>query len=270
MPSLAEAEPAIKEERKMTHRSLSSALRAAAAAVVGAGMLASLASSAHAYVLSGCGQWIKWTDPTGYYTVFNDEWGSNVPNSQCLYVTNWDQWFVVANDTGTGVKGFPDTSFNIGKGPTAISSLHQCTATYNFTAPADATYDWAFDIWSGGSGHSDEIMIWESWAGSVGPIAATYGCAGYPATACPIATNVSIGGSTWNVYRGNFGHNTVSFLNTTMRSSGTEDILAIMQYCQAQGLLAKNTISQVQFGPEITATNGAETFALNTYGTTTN
>jgi accessory colonization factor AcfC len=229
-------------------------------AVLGLGALIAAPQQAHAYVYSSSANFASWTDNT--YTVYNDVWGNHRKGTQVLNVNSASSWNAYSNQSGSGVKSYPDVSFLTGN--RALSSFTSCTASFNFTSPSDASYDTAFDLWS--SNNADEVMIWEDWNGSVGPIASSYTCNG----ACPIYTNVSIGGSTWNVYQGNTGHNVVSFLRTTKRTSGTEDCLAIMNWAAANNLLLSNTLNQVQFGVEITATNGWEYFWCNSYSSTTN
>jgi hypothetical protein len=236
----------------------SSARRTISAAVLGIGALAVAASTAHAYVYTSCARFASWTD--GYYTVYNDVWGTHKTNTQCININSASNWNVTSTQSGSGVKSYPNTSFILNK---TLSSINTLTATFSHTAPSDASFDAAFDIWTANS--VDEIMIWEDWAGAVGPIASSYTCGG----ACPIFSNVSIGGVTYNVYQGNSGHNVVSFPRTTKTTTATQDIKAIMSFRATNGLLtdSTHTVGQVQYGFEVTATNGTETFSMNSYST---
>jgi len=237
-----------------------SGIRAVATTAMIFGVLAIVAGSANAYVYSTSARFGSWTD--GTYTVYNDVWGTHKPNTQTLNVNSASSWNAYSNQTGGGIKSYPNVSYLTNN--RAISTFTSITSTFNFTSPSNAAYDTAFDVWS--TSNADEIMIWEDWNGAVGPIANSYSCGG----ACPSYTNVSIGGSTWNVYQGNTGHNVVSFLRTTKRTSGTEDVLAIMKWAAANGLLLSQTINQVQFGVEITSTTGWEYFNCNSYSSTWN
>ena len=128
--------------------------------------------------------------------------------------------------------------------------------------PSGAYYDAAYDLWT--NGNVDEVMVWEQWNGT-GPIATTYTCNDLGVSGCPFATNVSIGGGTYDVYQGNYGHNTISFLRTSQRSSGSENLLALMNWLVSQGKLDSDTFSTADFGVEITKTVGSQTFTVNSY-----
>jgi hypothetical protein len=238
---------------------MSSARRILAATGLCAVALTMPASSANAYVYTSCARFGSWT--SGIYTVYNNVWGNHKPNTQCLNVNSASSWNVTSTQTGSGVKSYPNTSFLMNNKP--ISSINTLSATFSTTAPSNASYNAAFDIWT--AGNVDEIMVWENWAGAVGPISTSYSCGG----ACPIFSNVSIGGATWNVYQGSNGaNNVVSFLRTTQTSSATQDVKAILAFAASNGLLLNQTISQVQFGFEITATSGNQTFSMNNYTVT--
>jgi len=197
---------------------------------------------AHAWVYSTSAQWGSWSG--GGFTVYNDIWSGE--GNQTLNVNSGSSWQVVSsNMNGGGVKAYGNSSYILGK-----NSLTGYAGAYfdgNCTASA---YDMSFDIWSNGS--VDEIMLWMQWGGAVGPIGSE------------VASNVNVGGWTWNIYRGNTGHNVVSLLNTSKPSSGDVDIMSIFQYLNSKGWLSSASIYQVQFGFEITTTSGTDT--SNCYG----
>jgi hypothetical protein len=212
---------------------------------------------ANAQVYSSCAQYGSYV--SGSYTVYTDEWGAS--SGQCLYVYSATNWTSTSNFTGTGIKAYPDTMFPVGS--VALSSLSAVNTSFSFTVPSSgADYDVAYDLWT--NSDTDEVMIWEEWNGD-GPLAASYGCSGYPSTACPFATNVSINGSTWNVFQGNDGHNVISFLRTSQRSSGSENLLDYMNWAAGQGKLGSQTFYEADFGVEITSTTGSQNFTLNSY-----
>ncbi len=93
------------------------------------------------------------------------------------------------------------------------------------------------------------------------------GCSGYPSTACPVATNVNIGGHTWNLFEGTNGSATVySFLRTSHTNSGTVDITAISKWLANNGYFSSNThLHEIQFGFEITDSAGGHEFQVNDY-----
>ena len=70
-------------------------------------------------------------------------------------------------------------------------------------------------------------------------------------------TNVSVGGGTWNVYRGNNGSNMVySFLRTTNTNSTAVDVLAVLKYLKNLGWIGDLAVGDVQYGFEITSSSG--------------
>lgn len=214
------------------------------------------AISAHAQVWSSCSQYATYS--SGGYNVYTDEWGAT--SGQCLYVNSPSSWYSVSNFTGGGIHAYPDVEFSVGG--KALSSLSSVNTSFDVAVPSGANYDVAYDLWT--NGDADEVMVWEKWNG-VGPIAGSYGCSGYPSSACPIATNVSINGGTWNVFQGKNGHNVVSFLRTTQRTDGNEDILNFMNWCATNGKLNSKTFNTADFGFEITNTSGQQTFSLYYY-----
>lgn len=76
---------------------------------------------------------------------------------------------------------------------------------------ADVAYD-LFTANTAGGANVNEIMIWLA-NYNAGPISATYNSSGQPV---PVASNISLGGHTWNLYSGSNGANNVfSFLPTS-------------------------------------------------------
>src|SRR3569833_217800 len=202
----------------MTLFSKAAGVRTLISVVAGLDTLTSITSTAFASVYSTCGQWGSWAD--GHYTVYADEWGAS--SGQCLYVNSAGNWTSPSNFTGSGIKAYPDTSFSVTQ---AISALSAINTSFNFSSPSGAAYDWAYDCWT--QNNVDEIMIWEQYSGS-GPISSSYSCGG----ACPIYSNVTIDGVSWNVYQGSNGaNNVVSFLRNTQSSSGNQNVLAFYSWC---------------------------------------
>jgi hypothetical protein len=79
-----------------------------------------------------------------------------------------------------------------------------------------------------------------------------------------VYTNVSVGGHTWNVFRGNNGSNNVySFLRTSNTSSATVDVKAIQTWIKNKGWFGNITLGNVQFGFEITSSYGTNGGGLN-------
>ena len=105
----------------------------------------------------------------------------------------------------------------------------------------------AYDIWIHTQSNpnlenpSDEIMIWVNSTGGAGPISQQ-----------AVISNLSIGGSTWNLHRGNIGWNVWSFVRTSNSGSGSINVKAFTDYLRAnQGMSSAKYLTSVQFGSEI-------------------
>lgn len=211
---------------------------------------------AKAVVWSSCSRYATYSSDG--YNVYTDEWGAS--SGQCLYVNSPTSWYAVADFSGGGIKAYPDTEFSLGN--VSLSSLSAVNTSFEVSVPGNAWYDVAYDLWS--NNNADEVMVWEQWNYN-GPLSYNYGCSGYPSTACPIAKNVNINGATYNVFQGNNGHNVISFLRTSQRSSGSENVLSFMNWAADNGKLNSKTFSTADFGIEISATSGSQTFSLEYY-----
>jgi hypothetical protein len=195
---------------------------------------------------SSCDKWATWSN--GGYTVRNDVWGSN-PGWQCIWANNGANWGVSCNHGSSGgIKSYPHNAKYYGR---STSSLSYIGTWFSVNRPSTGAYCTAFDIWANGSQH--EVMLWMNKQGAVGPI----GSLKY--------SNVSVGGHTWNVYRGNNGSiNVMSFIRTSNSNSGNVDHKAIFNWIQARGWWNNPTIGDVQFGFEITNTsNSTQNFTCN-------
>jgi len=204
------------------------------------------ANAALAAVWSSSAQYASWSN--GGYTLYNDVWGSGA-GPQTIWANSYSNWGVSSDQPNTGgVKSFPNVSKSIG---VALSSLSHVTSSFSDSMPGSGNFESAYDIWANGS--ADEIMLW-TYTQNVGPLG-TY------------QTTVSIGGSSWNVYRGSNGSNAVfSFVRTSNETSGSVDIKATFNWLSSAGWLTNATLSTVQFGWEISSTNNAtENFQVNSY-----
>lgn len=220
------------------------ASRRMAAVIVGLGAIFVGAPSAQAYTYSSEAQYASWT--SGSYTIYNDVWGNSNP-SQWLNINSVSSWNISTDQTGGGVKSYANTSF----WPYyTIENTGSVWVYFNTSTPGDSTYDNSFDCWDNSG---NEIMIWENWGGGAGPA----GSEKY--------SNVSIAGANWNVYQGNVGHNVISFLRTSQRWSGTEYPDELLNYAKSVGLIGGSTLNEVQFGFEVSSTDGWQTFTMNGY-----
>jgi Glycosyl hydrolase family 12 len=161
----------------------------------------------------------------GAYTVENDEWGSSAP--ECV-TTDGTAGFTVAKSSIANVTdGAPGGYPAIYKGchwgactsrsgfPIKVSDIAAGTVTTNWstTQPGgDNDYDVAYDIWfnqtptTSGQPNGTELMIWLNHNGHVQPFGSK------------VASDVSLGGRSYDVWYGQQGWNTVSY---TMNSGAT-------------------------------------------------
>ncbi len=206
----------------------------------------------------GCGQYDKYV--LGTWTVYNNVWGG-AADSQCLTAYSISNWSVVSTQPATsGVKSYPNTGIvNVNK---SVGSISTFTSSFGVTVPSSGDWEVAYDIWV-----PSEIMLWMYKQGNVGPIAEAWNDDGTPVAS---ATNVTVGGHTWDVYHG--GNNVVSFIRKTNTTSGTVDVKAILNWIVAQGWISSSGIvGASQFGFEISGTGSQPLpFSCNSFSMTVN
>ncbi|MFG3164718.1 hypothetical protein ACGFY8_33115 [Streptomyces sp. NPDC048232] len=221
-------------------------LKALLAPALALGATLGLATApAQAAVWNSCDQWGNTT--LDGYILYNNIWGSGA-GTQCVWAnsgTNWGTWADHPN-TG-GIKSYPNAKKVINKPITSLGSLR---SSYDVTVPSSGAYNTSYDIWD--TDYDYEIMLWVNYNGAVGPLGSPQG-------------SVSLGGHSWNVYKGSNGANEVfSFLRTSDSSAGTVDILPILKWIKdTKGWMGDETIGDVQFGYEITSSAGGLDFTTN-------
>ncbi|OIK06878.1 glycoside hydrolase family 12 protein [Streptomyces monashensis] len=230
----------------MATRTLARVATALVAPALALGATVGLAAApASAAVWSSCDQWGSTT--LNGYTLYNDIWGSGA-GTQCIWANSGTNWGVNANHPNTGgIKSYPNADKVINK---SVSSLASLTSSYNVTVPSSGAYETAYDIWD--TNHKYEIMLWVNKTGAVGPLGTSQG-------------TVSLGGSTWTVYKGNNGSNDVfSFVRASNSTSGSVNILPILRWIKdTKGWFGDVTIGDLQFGFEITSSAGGLNFTVN-------
>ena len=216
---------------------------------------------------SSTAQWGTWTN--GGYTLYNNIWGSGA-GPQTIWANSYSNWGVWANHPNTGgIKSYPNSTRYVGR---ALGSLSSCSTSFNLTTPSGGAWTAAYDIWDSAKQH--EIMLWLNYtsnsngSGNIKPISYNWNASGNPV---PTHTNVSVGGHTWNVFRGHNGGNYVySFLRTSKTNSGTVNVKAIMDWVRARGWFGNVTVGDVQLGYEITSSSGGMDFRTNSYSVSFN
>ncbi|ASS68682.1 MULTISPECIES: GH12 family glycosyl hydrolase domain-containing protein [Paenibacillus] len=223
--------------------------RLLSSAVIAALCFLAFASAVYAAAWTSSDKFGNWSN--GGYIVYNNVWGSGA-GAQTIWANSYSNWGVTSNQPSTGgVKSYPNSTKDIG---IAIGSLKSLTSSFNVTVPGSgSSYSSDYDIWTGNYAH--EIMLWMNKSGAVGPIAGSWDANGNPVAAY---TNVSVGGHTWNVYKGSNGSNDVfSFVRTSNTNSGTVDVLAVLNWIKGKGWIGNEIVNRVQFGFEITSSPNA-------------
>jgi hypothetical protein len=174
----------------------------------------------------------------GSYSINNDEWGSSAP--QTLYVntssSSAPNFWAKTSQSGGGVKSYPHAAKNLNQ------SMKSASETGHWSqSGTSGCYDYAFDVWV-----PSEVMVWTQWGGGAGPWGSLY------------QSNVSIGGTSYNVYQPG---GPWSFMKTSQSSSGSCNLGAIYQWLANGGHLGNGTVGSVQYGVEIT--NGNSTWTIN-------
>ncbi|KAJ7928369.1 concanavalin A-like lectin/glucanase domain-containing protein [Mycena leptocephala] len=225
---------------------------------------------------SHCGQWD--TVVAGPYLLLLDQWGLSGATSgtDCASLTSLNGNTLAWQTTwtwvgGTGVKSFTNINVNSGVNQqlSAITSI-PAVWTWSQSSTGSIVADVAFDMFtstSSGGSAANEIMIWLA-NYNAGPISATYSSAGQPV---PVATSVSLGGHTWNLYFGSNGANNVySFLPTSGTvPSFNSDIKLFLNYLTTnQGLSSSQYLTTLQGGTE--ATSGSATLTSSAFSLVVN
>jgi hypothetical protein len=220
-------------------RALVVALVAALTVSLGAGM--ALAAN-----WSSSDRWGTWSN--GGYTVRNNVWG-NGAGPQSIWANSYSNWGVWSNQPNTGgVKSYPHSERMVNR---RLSSLGNLSSSFNVSYPNAGSYTTAYDIWCNNNAY--EIMLWMNKVGAVGPIGS-------------FQASATVGGHSWNIYRGSNGANEVfSFVRTSNTGSGSVDVKAVLNWIRNRGWFGDVTVGAVQFGYEITSSSGGLNFTTNSY-----
>lgn len=205
-----------------------------------------IGGTAQAATWSSSDKWGTWSN--GGYTVRNNVWGGGA-GPQSIWANSYSNFGVWANHPNTGgVKSYPHSAKNVSR---PLSGLRTLSSSFNVSRPGGGAYATAYDIWANNNAY--EIMLWMNKQGAVGAIGSK-------------ETTVSVGGHTWDVYRGSNGANAVfSFLRTSNTNAGSVDVLAVLNWIKNRGWYGDVTVGEVQFGFEITSSSGGMNFSSNSY-----
>ena len=202
--------------------------------------------------------------------VTGDMWNPIHGASQTLTVHSPTDWSVTADMPAgnSAVVSYPDTQVNYittSNTSTPLSDFSSIMSSYAESGPGSGggdDYEAAYDIWAGGGGHNfaNEIMIWVDNHGQRP--------SGHQ------MTTVSIDGVSYALWHSGLinghGHNTVSLVLPQDETSGTVNILRVLNWLISNGYVPSGVgLSQIGFGWEICSTGGvAKTFSLTGYSIT--
>ena len=257
-------------------------MRRAFRAILAAGVLAGAAVTAFAVAGPAaadtqiCEQYGS-TTIGGRYVVMNNRWGTSA--QQCINVTSTG--FAITSQQGTGSTSGAPVSYpavylgchytNCSPGtnlPMQVSAISSATSSISYQYVSGATYDAAYDIWLDPSPKKDgvnqqEIMIWFNRQGSIQPIGSVVG-------------NATIGGRSWEVWRGSNGSNAVvSYVSPSPITSWSFSVLDFINDVKNRGAITSSwylTSIQAGFEPWIGGAGLAVTnfsAAVNSGGPTT-
>ncbi|GIF73222.1 GH12 family glycosyl hydrolase domain-containing protein [Asanoa siamensis] len=222
---------------------------AVTAALVASGMFA-VASPAQADTQI-CEQYGS-TTIQGRYVVQNNRWGSSA--QQCINVT--DTGFSITAQQGSAATNGAPLSYpsvfvgchytNCSPGtnlPMQVSRISSATSSINYTY-ASGTYNASYDIWLDPTPRTDgvsqmEIMIWFNRQGPIQPIGSVVGSA-------------TVGGRTWEVWRGSNGaNNVISYVAPSPISSWNFSVLDFIADVRSRGAITNSWyLTSIQAGFE--------------------
>jgi hypothetical protein len=202
--------------------------------------------------------------------VLNNMWAPNSGTTQKLTAAGPGSWTVTANAGpagNTSVQTYPDTQqlyTRTDNTPDPLSGFHSIISSFTETMPTAGgmSAEAAYDIWAGQSSstnYADEIMIWNDQINR-----GTCGGATVRATA-------SFGGSNgvpvqnWTLcdYHGS---ELIWYLTNSNERTGTVDVLAMLTWLETHHYLPAGTgLNQIDYGFEICATPGPQTFTVSQF-----
>lgn len=229
-------------------------------------------------------------DSTGTWWVDNDPWSGSA-GPQTVNICSYTSWYATSQQTDNSgqVETYPDTEYDVGgrnssKGYSTvpISSWHNITSTFDETSPANgALYDAAYDLWT--NYWSNETMIWNQWSTNISDGPGYWGACAEPGPnqndcvgsggAAYDSQQVTLGGVSYHF----LGLGSASdcsatgesnceyiFFRDSQVTNGSADLLAAWNWEVSHGYAkATDTPDELEYGIEVTATTGTQTFTLN-------
>jgi chitodextrinase len=206
----------------------------------------------------------------GRYVVQNNRWGSTA--QQCINVTSTG-FSITAQGGSAATNGaplsYPSVYFGCHYGncspgtnlPIQVSQITSATSSISYTY-VGGTYNASYDIWLDPTPRTTgvnamEIMIWFNRQGPIQPIGSPVGTA-------------TIGGRTWEVWRGSNGaNNVISYVAPSPISSWNFSVLDFINDTRARGAITSSWyLTSIQAGFE--PWNGGVGLAVNSFSAAVN
>jgi hypothetical protein len=206
----------------------------------------------------------------GRYVVQNNRWGTSA--QQCINVTSTG--FRIATQQGSSPTNGAPVSYpsvflgchytNCSPGstlPMQVSRIRTATSSisYRYTG---GTYNASYDIWLDPTPKTNgvnqmEIMIWFNRQGPIQPIGSAVG-------------NTTIGGRSWQVWRGSNGsNNVISYVAPSPINSWSFNVLDFVNDVRARGAITNSWyLTSIQAGFE--PWNGGVGLAVDNFSATVN
>ncbi|MBE1487429.1 GH12 family glycosyl hydrolase domain-containing protein [Plantactinospora soyae] len=225
---------------------------AAIAGLLVAGSIAVLTAGPAQADVQICDQYGS-TTIQGRYVVQNNRWGTTA--QQCINVT--DTGFSITQQQGSSPTNGAPVSYpsvfagchytNCSPGtnlPMQVSQISSATSSISYNFVSGATYNASYDIWLDPSPKRDgvnqmEIMIWFNRQGPIQPIGSSVGSG-------------TVGGRTWDVWRGNNGgNNVISYLAPSPITSWNFNVLDFINDVRNRGAITNSWyLTSIQAGFE--------------------
>lgn len=188
---------------------------------------------------------------SGSVSVNNNVWGPIGSWSQELKACSPSNWSVLANfqNNGGAIQTYPDTKFSVsGKSIAQYNSLETC---FGDTPPTGGLWDYAADDWI--NNYTIEIMVWNNW-NDLG--------SSYPPSGSRAET---IDGVAYHEFKGG-GSNEWIYTRDKQVTSGCYNALDLFKdlvaHPSSSGITSSSVPNAIEYGVEIGATNGSETFRI--------
>ncbi|MET8763169.1 glycoside hydrolase [Lentzea sp. NPDC004782] len=206
----------------------------------------------------------------GRYVVQNNRWGTSA--QQCINVTSTG--FRITTQQGSSPTNGAPVSYpsvflgchytNCSPGstlPMQVSRIRNATSSISYRY-AGGTYDAAYDIWLDPTPKTNgvnqmEIMIWFNRQGPIQPIGSVVG-------------NTTIGGRSWQVWRGSNGsNNVISYVAPSPINSWSFNVLDFLNDVRVRGAITTSWyLTSIQAGFE--PWNGGVGLAVDNFSATVN